>query len=458
MVSSTSSYHATKYFKSLFIVSLIVGWEFAISNGFSLSTFKVEPFTCRGKTVLHQMTNDEVNRENELDKSLRIFFSDYSPFSVARSVLDVFMVKSSERCSESEYIHPNFPSNPLLLKKWSSCREGDDDAKVSHLFSSLFEVNLDENPFGDDSDSVQRQQRKRKGQSFKVFIAYRGSSYCGWQIQPNNEMMSVQQSLIHSLQELVSNPIDQSTTSSNNSVVKPIDIRVCGRTDAGVSALSQVCRVRTLKPPTEVGPKDIQEAINGSTDAEKPSLWCTTVERVDDKFHPTFDAACRAYAYLIDANDFFKVLRAQSGCTMISYEELVCRLDIMLRELEGLSLDYFPFSFGKVKTETTICTLLRARASLVELNEVQDQTNENSNQAILIELVGDRFLRRMVRILVATALREVMKSTVHTGSGLGELDVTWERSLLDLAQSGRREDTAKAAPPDGLIFVGASFL
>ena len=298
-----------------------------------------------------------------------------------------------------------------------------------------------------------------------MFIAYQGSSYCGWQIQPNNERISVQQSLINSLQDLLTNTTTGrvKATRSSTRIVKPIDIRVCGRTDAGVSALSQVCRVRTLRLSSEVGPRDIQEAVNRNgnrhgTAVEEPSLWCTTVERVDDKFHPTFDATCRAYAYLIDVDQFLEVLRIPSNCKEISCEEIVCRLDTMLRKLEGLSLDYFPFSFGKVKTETTICTLLRARASLVELNGEQDRKNGNSNRAISIELVGDRFLRRMVRILVATALREVMKSTSQRYNSKGESDDTWERSILDLVKSRRREDTAKAAPPHGLIFVGASFL
>lgn len=63
--------------------------------------------------------------------------------------------------------------------------------------------------------------------------------------------------------------------------------------------------------------------------------------------------------------------------------------------IQGRELDYLAFSFGKVKTENTLCTLTTARARIVETD---------SQRAVGIELVGDRFLRRMVRILVGKAI------------------------------------------------------
>lgn len=84
-----------------------------------------------------------------------------------------------------------------------------------------------------------------------------------------------------------------------------------------------------------------------------------------------------------------------------------------------------------------------------------------SNQALCFELVGDRFLRRMVRILVATVLREFMDGFVGSDV-LSVMDVDgfgdkMKGRLLYLIQTCEREDTAKAAPSDGLFFVGATF-
>ena len=60
----------------------------------------------------------------------------------------------------------------------------------------------------------------------------------------------------------------------------------------------------------------------------------------------------------------------------------------------------------------------------------------------------------MVRILVATVLREVIDSIILKETMCDDKE---EGRLLQLIQAGKRELTAKAAPPDGLIFMGAIF-
>ena len=232
--------------------------------------------------------------------------------------------------------------------------------------------------------------------------------------------------------------------------------RSCGRTDAGVSAIGQYCRVRTVHPEEIVGPNTIQNAINqASTDVDDgkgPSLLCTNVEKVDKKFHPTFDASCRAYLYLIDAEPILNLVkRFHCVDSSITIDDIVSHLDGMLSQLQGKELDYFALSFGKVKTSTTLCTMFRSRAYLVETRDGQE--------AIGIELVGDRFLRRMVRIMVATSIREVMK-IFENDAYKGENDNEAEKEnlrLIKLINGLDRMPSAKPAASDGLIFVEALF-
>ena len=61
------------------------------------------------------------------------------------------------------------------------------------------------------------------------------------------------------------------------------------------------------------------------------------------------------------------------------------------------------------------------------------------------DLVGDRFLRRQVRTLVATAV----------AAASGHLDDDSPTSLLKACTSGRQELTAHPAPAEGLVFVAA---
>ena len=71
----------------------------------------------------------------------------------------------------------------------------------------------------------------------------------------------------------------------------------------------------------------------------------------------------------------------------------------------------------------------------------------SSTCALCIELVGSRFLRRMVRIIVATAIRESLRP-------VGERDVN---ALPSIALGGERESTAYAVPGEPLSLAGVGF-
>ncbi len=70
--------------------------------------------------------------------------------------------------------------------------------------------------------------------------------------------------------------------------------------------------------------------------------------------------------------------------------------------------------------------------------------------ALLVELVGSRFLRRMVRVLVATALRESIPGAGRVAGGGAD-------ALVQLAQEQDRSATALPAPAAGLCFAGVGY-
>lgn len=128
----------------------------------------------------------------------------------------------------------------------------------------------------------------------------------------------------------------------------------------------------------------------------------------------------------------------------------------------------------------TVCRLLRATASLVELpvgvpgalqggmpGAVPEPMPEgaprdapggvegmpagcalaaypNPCRALLVELIADRFLRRMVRVLVSTAVREAAAGA--------PLDI-----LCQLAETGERRATAPPAPAQGLCLCQVGY-
>lgn len=269
-----------------------------------------------------------------------------------------------------------------------------------------------------------------KTRSFRLDVCYVGSHFCGWQRQPANLVLpSVQQSIEEALERILQHTVT---------------VRVSGRTDAGVHAVAQVARVRTVNK--SVSATQLAVALEAATNG----TWrCWKVTNVNDKFHPTFGTRSRSYVYLMDAATADMAIDHCSSISM-SRSELVTRLNSLLEPLQNQTLDYLAVSYGKVKTETTLCTLFHARAVTVRPKNAaaavtgdDDQEAMIDTTAICIQLTGDRFLRRMVRILVATAMALAVDPDFSPDS------------LLHVVQSRDRQQSCKAAPAAGLVFVGA---
>ena len=80
----------------------------------------------------------------------------------------------------------------------------------------------------------------------------------------------------------------------------------------------------------------------------------------------------------------------------------------------------------------------------------KEEEEEEPLECIAIELVADRFLRKMVRCIVSTACREA-------SSSLSSSKKFNEDALLDLAQNRDRMASAPPAPPHGLLFCGVGY-
>jgi tRNA U38,U39,U40 pseudouridine synthase TruA len=306
---------------------------------------------------------------------------------------------------------------------------------------------------------------------------------------------------------------NNNNNNNNNKLAKKIkwaDLPVAGRTDSGVSAIGQLCRFRTYRK--DLTAERIKTYLNNDKVRNDPrisqSLRVTEITRVSKAFHPTFTTSCRAYAYMIDINsnnsEADQYDQSSSSCSSSSSssstsssstpgtftfdllgderaEQQVALLDSMLRTLEGKRLDYIGLSYGKVKTLNTLCTLYHARARLVEYEKrtesspvtasasaagVQQQPpTHTTTKAVCIELVGDRFLRRMVRLLVEASVRLVATADADDNdndsdenNGCGDAERAKDADallLLKLIEKHDRTLVGRPAPPDGLLFVGA---
>ncbi|XP_038878348.1 tRNA pseudouridine synthase A [Benincasa hispida] len=314
--------------------------------------------------------------------------------------------------------------------------------------------------------------------TFKIVLSYHGNSFDGWQKQPG----------LNTVQGLVEKSLGKFVDDKKAQMLKdkclPIEgcAVVAGRTDKGVTALRQVCSFYTWR--TDVQPQDIEDSINRAAPGKLRTLSVSQVSRI---FHPNFSAKWRRYLYIFPLNDGenmepdyaiwedvedcrkeenygkIEVLNGEECKDEIhdnlvfgpNDEELVSadkpqtfsirRVNQLLRKLEGKLLSYKMFArdtkASRNEGPPTECFVYHARAVEARLPCLDQGVGRS---VMCVELVANRFLRKMVRVLVATAIREA-------AAGAGE------DALLELMDATCRRATAPPAPPDGLSLVDVGY-
>jgi len=111
-------------------------------------------------------------------------------------------------------------------------------------------------------------------QNYKVAIAYDGTNYGGWQIQPNT--ISIQAVLENVLRIILR---------------QEISLIGSGRTDAGVHALNQVAHFRYSATI------DIPRFLYSLNALIPPDIRVRSMQPVDDSFHAQYSAISKTYRY-----------------------------------------------------------------------------------------------------------------------------------------------------------------
>jgi tRNA pseudouridine38-40 synthase len=114
------------------------------------------------------------------------------------------------------------------------------------------------------------------GRRIRITLAYDGTDFHGWQVQPG--LSTIQRVL----EEIVSGMEG-----------KPVHVAGSGRTDAGVHARAQVAAF-TLENP--IPPDNLQRALNRLL---PPAVRILDVAEVHAGFHPRFDSIAKTYQYTI---------------------------------------------------------------------------------------------------------------------------------------------------------------
>lgn len=129
---------------------------------------------------------------------------------------------------------------------------------------------------GDFEMNMVKNSKREKYRRHKLTIAYDGTRYAGWQVQPRHT--TVQGELERVLKELTGHPVR---------------VESSGRTDRGVHARAQVAHA-DLKTRTPVG--KLQVGMNALLG---PDIRILRVQHVPDSFHARYSAKGKEYRYFI---------------------------------------------------------------------------------------------------------------------------------------------------------------
>ena len=241
----------------------------------------------------------------------------------------------------------------------------------------------------------------------KMIVAYDGTNYCGWQVQPNG--VTIEEMLNKNLSELLGE-----------------DIQVTGasRTDSGVHSLGNVAifDTNTRMPADKISfalnqrlPEDI--VVQGSCE-------------VDATWHPRYQESKKTYEYRI-LNRMFRMPTRRIDTYFyhhaLDVEKMQKAADFLVGEH-----DFKSFASIHSQAETSVRTIYSCDVT-------------KSDDIITIRVTGSGFLYNMVRIIAGTL--------VKVGSG----DIA-PSQIEEILEKKDRSAAGPTAPAHGLTMIGIEYL
>ena len=241
----------------------------------------------------------------------------------------------------------------------------------------------------------------------RIFVAYDGTNYCGWQIQPNG--ITIEEKLNKALNRLTGE-----------------DIRVIGasRTDSGVHALGNVAVFDTESP---IPPERFSYALNQRLPED---IVVVKSDEVPFDWHPRYQVSRKTYEYRI-LNRTFRMPNRRLDTYFYHHKLDVDKMKRAASYLVG-EHDFKSFCAVGAQVKTTTRTIYSC------------EVEKDGNDIITIRVTGNGFLYNMVRIIAGTLIRV----------GGGELAPDEMPRIL-----GKKDRTAAGptAPAHGLTMMGIEY-
>ncbi|MDD3140437.1 MAG: tRNA pseudouridine(38-40) synthase TruA [Lachnospiraceae bacterium] len=236
----------------------------------------------------------------------------------------------------------------------------------------------------------------------KITIAYDGTNYCGWQVQPNGI----------TIEEIINKKLSKLTG-------EQIVVIGASRTDSGVHALGNVAVFDTN---TTIPPERISHALNQRLPED---IHIMKSEEVPSDFHPRYCNCKKTYEYNI-INTRTPIPTKRLTNYFVSYELDIENMKKAATYLIGQH-DFVSFCNIRTNVENTVRTV----------TELEITTY---NEEIKICITGTGFLYNMVRIIVGTLIR--------VGRGYYKPE-----QVKEILEARDRKAAGVTAPANGLMLV-----
>ena len=248
-------------------------------------------------------------------------------------------------------------------------------------------------------------------------VAYDGTDYCGWQIQPDKD--TIEGVLDRELTRLLGE-----------------DIRVIGasRTDAGVHAEGAIAVFDTK---SNIPPEKFSYAMNQSLPED---IVIRKSEEVAPDFHPRKVNCKKTYRYSI-WHDTFPMPTNARYTHQIHYPLDIEKMKDAAVHFIG-EHDFAGFCSAAADVETTVRTIYDIHIETPDTPVVKD--GRRFYKTIEIYVTGNGFLYNMVRIIAGTLI-DVGTGRIEAGDIPGII-ASCDRSLA-----------GNTAPAKGLTLVGYTF-
>ncbi|WP_075721449.1 tRNA pseudouridine(38-40) synthase TruA [Roseburia sp. 499] len=241
----------------------------------------------------------------------------------------------------------------------------------------------------------------------KLVVAYEGTNYCGWQIQPSG--ITIEAVLNKALSELLG---------------ETIKVTGASRTDSGVHSLGNVAVFDT---DTRIPPEKICYALNQRLPED---IVVQSSCEVAPDFHPRHCYSEKTYEYrILNRKIPIPTLRKD---TYFYYRNLdVEKMKKAAAYLVGTH-DFKSFCSIHTTVEDTVRTILSC------------EVEKSLEDIITIRVTGTGFLYNMVRIIAGTLVQV----------GVGEKE---PEDILEILEKKDRSAAGPTAPAHGLTMIGIEY-